>query len=332
MAERDLDISELPLDTAGAMLRRAREQAGLSRSDIATRTKIAERHLASIEDGNYAALASRTYAIGFARNYARALGLDEMQVAAAVRQDFDGMDPLPDRRTPATYEQGDPARVPGSRLAWMAALAAIALVAVIAFFWRDFYAPGATLPDLAPSESPAMAANAVSPAPAAPASANGPVVFTAQEEGVWARFYDADGKVLLEKRMGMGESFTVPPDANEPLLRTARPDALQVTIGGQAVARVSDKQGLVKDVPVSAAALLARPAQVPAAAPATPPANPAAQSSQPSRPATAATIRVPLEERREGARREASRPPAPAQASAPAAPGADLPQPSTVSD
>ncbi len=65
MAEAHEDVAELPLDPAGVRLRRAREAAGLSRADIAARTKIAERHLASIEEGNFAALASRAYAVGF---------------------------------------------------------------------------------------------------------------------------------------------------------------------------------------------------------------------------------------------------------------------------
>ena len=319
MAERDTEF-ELPLDSAGARLRRAREQACLSLADIAARTKIAERHLALIEEGNYAAMASRAYAIGFARNYARALGLDEKEIVASVRDDFDDMVSATDRRPAPAFEPGDPARVPGSRLAWIAALSALAAILVTALVWRNFYTPGATLPDLTDPQAEAPAATAA-PAQAAPAP-SGPVVFTATIPLVWVKFYDAEGKQLMQKEMAQGESYTVPADANGPMLWTARPDALQVTIGGQEVPRISTLQERVKDFPVSAAALLARQAGSPVAAPATAPGVPAAQPS-PRAERTQATVRVPLN-RASGA--EAGASPSSAVAGSPA------PQPSTVSD
>lgn len=322
MAERDTDF-ELPLDGAGAKLRRAREQAGLSLGDIASRTKIAERHLASIEEGNYTALASRAYAIGFARNYARALGLDEKEIAASVRDDFDDMVSAMDRRPPPAFEPGDPARVPGSRLAWIAALSALAAILVTALIWRNFYTPGATLPDLTAPRAEAPAATAAPAQAAAAPAPSGPVVFTATIPAVWVKLYDADGKQLLQKELALGESFTVPPEARGPMLWTARPDALQITIGGQAVPRISDKQEKVKDVPVSAAALLARPLTNPSAAAS--PSVPAAPAAQPVPQATRvpATVRVPLAR---------SAPIVAGASAAPAAADSPTPQPSTVSD
>ena len=60
-------------------------------------------------------------------------------------------------------------------------------------------------------------------------------MFTATEDRIWVKFYDGTGKQILQKELAMGESFTVPGDAQKPMLWTARPDALNVTIGGQAV-------------------------------------------------------------------------------------------------
>jgi cytoskeleton protein RodZ len=320
MAERDTDF-ELPLENAGARLRRAREQAGLSLGDIAARTKIAERHLVLIEEGNYAAMASRAYAIGFARNYARALGLDEKEIAASVRDDFDDMVSATDRRPAPAFEPGDPARVPGSRLAWIAALSALAAILLTALIWHNFYTPGATLPDLTAPKGKAPAAAQTQPA-AAPAP-GGPVVFTATIPAVWVKFYDADGKQLLQKELAQGESFTVPPDAKGPMLWTARPDALQVTVGGQEVPRISTKQENVKDVLVSAAALLARPAGSPPAAVSQSAPDGAAAQPAPQATRTPATVRVPLARpARSDSRTSAS----PAAAESPAT------QPSTVSD
>ena len=255
MAEADENIAELPLESAGAQLRRAREAAGLSRSDISARTKIAERHLTSIEDGNFGAMASRTYAVGFSRNYARALGLDEAQIAETVRAELAAVDFGEDRRQVSAFEPGDPARVPGARLAWLAAFGGLAiLLAGIVFLWRSLYAPGATLPELTATETPAPAAASGSAVPAP----QGAVTFTALEAGVWVKFYDASGTQLMQKEMRPGESYTVPAEANGPMLWTARPNALQITVGGKALPKLSEKQQTMKDVPVTAAALVAR--------------------------------------------------------------------------
>src|SRR3546814_15183499 len=69
--------------TAGARLRQAGEAAGRSRADIATLTKIAERHLLAIEENRFGDLAARTYAVGFSRAYERALGLDDRKIVAS---------------------------------------------------------------------------------------------------------------------------------------------------------------------------------------------------------------------------------------------------------
>ncbi len=95
------------------------------------------------------------------------------------------------------------------------------------------------------------------------------MVFTALEDGIWVKFYDAKGSQLMQKQMAMGESYTVPGDAAGPQIWTGRPDALAITIGGKAIAPLARSEQVMKDVPVSAAALLARPPEA-AAMPAMP--------------------------------------------------------------
>lgn len=248
--------AELPLETVGARLLRARESAGFSRAHMANVTKIPERHLAAIEASNFAALPARTYAVGFSRSYAKALGLDEREVVDAVRAELAQHQPAPVRSAPA-FEPGDPARVPAARFAWLAALAAlVVIVAGIAFAWRSYYAPGGTLPSILPEETAAP----VAPASAAPAAVpvNGPVVFTALAPAVWVKFTDGSGKQIMQKEMAQGETFTVPQDLPEVKIWTAHPEALAVTVGGQPVAKLAETQQTVKDLPVTAAALLGR--------------------------------------------------------------------------
>jgi cytoskeleton protein RodZ len=262
MAERDEQFSELPSGNPGARLRRARESAGMSRGDIAALTKIAERHLASIEADNFGALASRAYAVGFSRNYARAVGLDESEIAQSVRDELDGIDAASRGEQPSTFEPGDPARVPTSRTAWVAAIGALAVIAVFGFVWRNYYAPAVSLPNLVQDKPIAAAPPAPAPATLAPAS-QGPVVLTALDQAVWVKVYDSAGQQLMQKEMALGESYTLPADANGPMIATARPDALQISVGGQVVPKLSDASTAVKDVPIDAAALLARAAPAP---------------------------------------------------------------------
>lgn len=280
MAESEVHNSELSPDGAGARLRRAREAAGLSLADIAARTKIAERHLASIEQGRFGDLASSTYAVGFARAYARAVDLDEIAMAQAVRAELATRDDVRPGPKADVFEPGDPARVPGSRLAWVAGLAALAVIVLVFVFWRSYFSPAVTLPELVAVQPPSAAPSSGVPAVPPPAAAGQAVVFTALEPGVWVKFYDAAGRQLMQKQMAKGESYTVPAGADGPMLRTARPDALQIAVGGRIVPRLSEKSETVSDVPVSAAALLARAA--PTASRAAVPSPSAAASPSPA--------------------------------------------------
>jgi cytoskeleton protein RodZ len=272
--------AELPLESIGSRLRRAREEAGLSLPQLAAETRIGERMLAAIEVGDYAALPGRTYAIGFSRSYAKAVGLDDAAVAVAVRAELAEQAPTDNRRPIQTFEPGDPARVPSARLAWLAGgLLVIALILGILFL-PGIFAPGGSLPSTSTPDQPNPTASQGA-TPAAPA-ANGQVVFTALEAQVWVKFTDAQGNQLMQKELALGESWTVPTDKGEVLIWTARPDALSITVGGQAVPKLSDVQKTVRDVPVSAAALLERgTAQVaPIASPAS---APVATNRQPER-------------------------------------------------
>lgn len=280
VVEHDAE-ARLPLDSAGMRLVRAREAAGLSRAQVAAETKIPERHLAAMEQGNFAALPARTYAVGFSRSYAKAVGANEAEIVAAVREELAGQIGEPAHRGVPAFEPGDPARVPSAGLTWLALLLALGLVVAGLFFgWKSYFAPGGSLPSLIAEETPAPVAAPVPSQAAAPAPA-GPVVFTATAPGIWVKFYDGAGQQLLQKELALGESWTVPAGLPDVKLWTARPEALAITIGGQPVAPLSNVQQMVKDVPVTAAALLARgTASTPAPSASLAPSRPAPQVSR----------------------------------------------------
>ena len=253
--ETDIEAEQLPLDNTGQRLRRAREAAGMTVEQLAAETRIPQRHIETLERGEFASLPSRTYATGFSRTYARAVGLDENEIIAQLRSELG--ESMGERMSAPRYEPGDPARVPSRGLAWLSLLAIVLLVAGGYAFYRSYFAPGL---GPAPLQAPeAEATEVVSPKAPAPADVTGQVVFTALEAGVWVKFYDKHGRQLMQKQMDANERYVVPADAEGPQIWTGRPDALRITVGGKPVPKLSEEDRVVKDVPVSAAALLARP-------------------------------------------------------------------------
>ncbi|WP_374408900.1 helix-turn-helix domain-containing protein [Pelagerythrobacter sp.] len=255
--ETNENPGELPLDGAGQRLRRAREQAGLSLDQLAADTRIPLRHLEVIEQGDFAALPARTYAIGFSRTYAKAVGLDQREIAREVREEL-GMSETREAVRTSSFEPGDPARVPTRGLAWFSAFAAILLVAGGFAYFKDYFYPGAGPGPLKAPEKAQAPQQAAAVAPATAPAPSGPVVFTALQPDTWVKFYDANGEQLMQKQMAQGETYTVPADAEGPQIWTGRPYALAITVGGRSVPKLSEVDEIVRDVPVTAEALLER--------------------------------------------------------------------------
>lgn len=74
---------------ASERLKEVRLEKGLSLEEISQSTKIKAIYLEYIEKGEYNKLPSVSYAHGFVRNYARFLGLNEKEILALFRREFD---------------------------------------------------------------------------------------------------------------------------------------------------------------------------------------------------------------------------------------------------
>ncbi|MGE7206484.1 helix-turn-helix domain-containing protein, partial [Sphingomonas sp. NPDC019816] len=271
---------------AGDVLRAAREAQGLSLGDIGARTRIPSRHLAAIEASDYQSLPSATYAVGFAKAYARAVGADEVAIAQAVRADVDRMGRRVSEYVP--QDIADPARVPSRGLAIIGAGIALALL-IIAGLWygTDLFRRDRTAQDV-PAATPLT--NAQAPAPATPAASptpvtGGKVLLTANGE-VWLRVYDADNKTLKIGTLKQGEQYEVPADANGPMLNVGRPDKLTVTLNGTAIPPLGDGSRAIKDVKLDPASVAARASGAPLVSP--PAAHETAAPRRAPRPAAAA--------------------------------------------
>ncbi len=265
MAEdtNDEDNVELNLHSTGELLRRAREKKNLSLEDIAKKTRIPQRHLESIESGDFDALPGRTYAIGFAKSYARMVGLVDASIGSQLREEMDEQGHKPYKPEDTGYAPANPSSIPPLYLAWTAGGIGI-LVLVGYLVWRTLILDPGDIMKVAESET-ATTMETVSGNPNSQnVEGSGPipssertVVLTATEP-VWIKIYDAEGERLFEDEMAAGDTFTVPAEADDPQILTGRPDALTVTIDGQVVPPLGSPERTIKDVRVSAAALLAR--------------------------------------------------------------------------
>lgn len=259
----DTEIADTPPAGVGETLRAARESKRLTLDLVAAETRIPKRHLETIERGDFDALPARTYAIGFARSYARAVDLDESAIADQVREEMGAASPRYSS-VGQGMEPGDPAKLPSKGLVWFGAIAALVLMLGVVSFASTYFGAGEGPASLlagmqSEEEEPeAVAAQAPDPVEEAALSPEGQVVFTALEDGVWVRFYEDEGERLFEAQMASGDTFEVPLTATEPLINTGRPDAFAITINGREVPKLADEPVTMGDTPISAAALLAR--------------------------------------------------------------------------
>lgn len=293
---------EFRFQTVGEQLKAERERLGLSLSDLAAKTRVPMRHLESIEKSDFGALPGSTYTLGFARSYASAMDMDSAKVSTDLRAELAQGGHEGYQAPLQNYEPADPARVPSRALAWTAAGIGVLLVAAY-FVWRSMTLGGDISMPVPATEKAASAATA----PAETPNPDGAVVLTATDN-VWVKVYDADNKRLYEKEMVKGDSFTVPQDANKPMIVTGRPQVLTVTVGGKEVPALGPADKTIADLEISAKALLARapaPAPAPAESTASTPAARTTSSSNSS--ASNSTPRERTVERRT----PAASPPAP---------------------
>ena len=263
--ENDDGAAELSLHSAGQLLKQAREQKNLTIEEVAKTTRIPQRHLSSIEIGDFDALPGRTYAIGFGKSYARAVGLSDAAIGTQLREEMDDQGHAAYQPETSGYSPASPSSIPPKTLAVVAAgLGAIILVGYIV--WRtvilqpsDFDALGnsTNLADNSNSATDIVTDGTIPATAGDQPSADGTVVLTATET-VWLKIYDENGDRLFEKEMAPGETYTVPSDAAGPQILTGRPDALTVTIDGNVIPALGTAERTIKDVGISAAALLAR--------------------------------------------------------------------------
>lgn len=224
---------------------RARQQLELS--DVAARTRIPLRHLEAIENGEREGLPALPYSAGFVKSYATMLGLDGQALSRAFRDEIG--DAQRAHFEPEAYEPVDPNRIP-SRLLAMIALG-VALLLGMAYLLLRFEGDSSDLAKLAADtvqdNRPIQARPAApAPVPAGPVAPTGPISVTATED-VWIKISERDSAMTyFMDVLVAGQSFTLPDNAVDPILRTGRPQSLKVLIGTTELPPVGKPDQLVR--------------------------------------------------------------------------------------
>lgn len=256
-----------PQQDVGTRLKSAREAAGKSIADISAATRVPSRLLDALERNAVDELPRGPYAIGFARTYARAVGLNETEVADEVRalqhHSSAGVVAAMD-----AYEPADSSRVPPSTLAWIAGGIAVLLIAGY-LVWRSML----MTPDSAVAESDTasttVAEGQAAPAnpaqPAATAFADTEVVRIAASGPVWFSLENAEGRSQFDLTLSAGEFYTVKPEQRGLFLRTGRPQSLRIMVGQRTLPQLAPDDEIISKVGLDGASL-ARIAATPAAA------------------------------------------------------------------
>ncbi len=282
----DVEAVETDVPTVGERLRAAREEKGLSLEDIAAQTRIPQRHLESLETAEWDKLPAPTYTMGFAKSYASAVGLDRADIGEQLKEEMGGVRPSP--QMAEVFEPADPARTMPKGLVFGAIGAVILLIVLMTWLNERSLSESDETNTATPSaQVPQPARRPVAQAPAP--TAQGPVVLSATD-AVWVQVSEKGGATLFSGILQPGQTFTVPPTAAAPLLKTGKAEALRITVGNTVVPPVGPPSTTVRDVSLLPADLL-RAGQPAAAAPAPLPSGAAPPSSvrrRADRPRTAA--------------------------------------------
>lgn len=224
--------------SAGERLRDARQRAGYSLSEAASRTRVRQDYLEALEDMDPRGLPARAYAIGYLRTYATFLGLDGYVIVEQFKREVDTETgrAQPTAAARIRREIKLPRGIVGAVLV-------LASLTAVAFWYADQAGQSGGLsnlpspPDAAPEWARADFNAALEPVTVEEIW-NGLPLGETQVSSVlmralaptWIEVRDASGRVLFARELAAGETYA----ANEDGLTVTARDAgaIEVELDG----------------------------------------------------------------------------------------------------
>ncbi|HZT13261.1 MAG TPA: RodZ domain-containing protein [Candidatus Baltobacteraceae bacterium] len=214
----------------GERFRAAREQRGVTLSEVAEHLRIRSVYLAAIEDQNWSAIGAPVYTRGFLRTYARYLGLDPEEAVAEFNAASGQAPPgaaAVTRPAPVTEYREQRSLRP---LLWIAGLVAAALVGFVIYLYLSPPRPAGVI-SAAPATAP----------PSAPAATPAPTPLPVRTLAIrltspsWLRVV-VDGSVSIEGTFPAGTSKTF--HGKTALVRVGNAGGVQISVDGRPQGRL----------------------------------------------------------------------------------------------
>ena len=204
----------------GDQFRQARQQRGLTLSEVAEHIRIRSVYLAAIEDENWSAIGAPVYTRGFLRTYARFLDLDPEAAVGAFN---------------ATLPPQAPAPVPsGARyrrerslapFIWIATIVALGLIGFVIYL---AITPAGR--STGPAATPASGTSLALPARPSPPSPRPRMLVLHFTQAAWVRVV-VDGNVSIEGTFPAGTTKAF--HGRSALVRLGNAGGVQITVDGK---------------------------------------------------------------------------------------------------
>lgn len=233
--------------TLGEKLRQAREEQGISISEVAENTRISPHYIRSIENDDYKPLPGGIFNKGFIKSYARFIGVDENEAL----QDYAGLvnaqteepidSPRPYRPEVLTDERNFESRAP--TIIFAAVILALMTIGILFLvrFLQNRNAEPAMNATVAANTSVSNTNGNTVPDQSPAVSATDKISIQLRAEGgpVWIS-YTTDGNSKVQT-LGDSESLTIEPTNSFSISYSkAKIDNLKVSLNGKEVATPKD--------------------------------------------------------------------------------------------
>ena len=232
----------------GERFRAAREQRGLTLSDVAEQVRIRSVYLAAIEEENWKAIGAPVYIRGFLRTYARFLGLDpEDAVAQFNAADGPAGAASASAGSPQPSSDYRPQSSSLGPLIWIAGAIALALIGFVIYLYvtpphtgqQQLAATAAGQPT-----APSLAGGSATAVPASPAAASTAAASPRPQTKTLAIHLSApswlrvtvDGNVSIEGTFPAGTTKSF--HGKTALVRVGNAGGVEITVDGKPVGKL----------------------------------------------------------------------------------------------
>lgn len=251
----------------GEILRRTRVHYNQSLMEVEANLRIRGSQIEAIEEGDFAKMPGRVYAIGFMRAYSEYLGLDGDKMVGLFKTQYNAYANRPALSFPSVMAES---KLPSPYIIMGSLAVGILLIA----FWSIFMLPNhekeiipevpdiltqSTLPSINVTESQTIETAQAEPEQAAPIEPVIPVnqVELVVSENSWTDIRNASGATILRQILKPGDKYVVPygEEGKGLIMSTGNAGGITVFIGGKKIGVLGKGAQVKRKIPLEAALL-----------------------------------------------------------------------------